>query len=161
MIPTWNIPLCKFCVAFMIICLFIGNSSSNHPYLYEITHISYPTRMFTPSTPVPPTPLEETSATWVATSEDFQAMLSKLRNATEIAVDLEHHSYRSYAGFLCLMQISDRDQDWIIDLLAVRDDMEVLNEVFTDPAIVKVGFFCSMRGNGINSYHGSGFSWSG
>jgi hypothetical protein len=72
--------------------------------------------------------------------QDFQVMLSKLRNATEIAVDLEHHSYRSYAGFLCLMQISDRDQDWIIDLLAVRDEIETLNEVFTDPAIVKVGY---------------------
>jgi exosome complex exonuclease RRP6 len=66
-------------------------------------------------------------------------MLAKLRNASEIAVDLEHHSYRSYAGFLCLMQISDRDQDWIVDLLAVREEIEALNEVFTDPAVVKVG----------------------
>ena len=65
-------------------------------------------------------------------------MLSKLRDATEIAVDLEHHSYRSYSGFLCLMQISDRETDWVIDLLAVRDEVEALNEVFTDPNIVKV-----------------------
>ncbi len=76
--------------------------------------------------------------TWVDSPEEFQRMLTKLRNADEIAVDLEHHSYRSYAGFLCLMQISDKDQDWVIDLLAVRDEMETLNEVFTDPAIVKV-----------------------
>jgi len=96
--------------------------------------------MFTPCTPVSPTPLEDTEATWVDTPQDFQIMLSKLRSATEIAVDLEHHSYRSYAGFLCLMQISIRDQDWIIDLLAIRDEIETLNEVFTDPAIVKVSY---------------------
>lgn len=65
-------------------------------------------------------------------------MLSKLKQATEIAVDLEHHSYRSYAGFLCLMQISNRERDWVVDLLAIRDEVEALNEVFTDPTIVKV-----------------------
>lgn len=65
-------------------------------------------------------------------------MLAKLKNATEIAVDLEHHSYRSYSGFLCLLQISDRSEDWVVDLLAVREEAESLNEVFTDPNIVKV-----------------------
>ena len=67
-------------------------------------------------------------------------MLAKLKNATEIAVDLEHHSYRSYLGFLCLLQISDRNEDWVVDLLAVRDEVEALNEVFTDPNIVKVWY---------------------
>jgi len=65
-------------------------------------------------------------------------MLAKLKKATEIGVDLEHHSYRSYNGFLCLMQISDRENDWIVDLLALRDEIEQLNEIFTDPKIVKV-----------------------
>ncbi|CAA7266028.1 unnamed protein product [Cyclocybe aegerita] len=111
---------------------------SNHPYCYEIAHISYPPRMFKPCTPIPPPSLEDTTATWVDTPAAFQAMLSKLKNATEIAVDLEHHSYRSYGGFLCLMQISDREEDWVVDLLAVRDEVDALNEVFTDPAIVKV-----------------------
>jgi exosome complex exonuclease RRP6 len=34
---------------------------------------------------------------------------------TEIAVDLEAHSYRSFLGFVCLMQLSTRDEDWLID----------------------------------------------
>jgi len=101
--------------------------------------------MFTPCVPVVPPPLEDTIATWVATVSDFQRMLAKLKNAPEIAVDLEHHSYRSYSGFLCLMQISDRDEDWVIDLLAVRDEVETLNEVFTDPDIVKVRFLIYLR----------------
>ncbi|KAF4621790.1 hypothetical protein D9613_012206 [Agrocybe pediades] len=115
-----------------------NNIVANHPYRYEITHINYPERMFKPCTPMPPPSLEDTQATWVDTKEEFQRMLLKLKNATEIAVDLEHHSYRSYSGFLCLMQISDRNEDWVVDLLAVRDEMESLNEVFTDPEIIKV-----------------------
>ena len=38
------------------------------------------------------------------------------------------------------MQIIDREEDWILDSLAVRDGVESLNEVFMDPAIVKVRF---------------------
>lgn len=65
-------------------------------------------------------------------------MVDELRGATEIAVDLEHHSYRSYSGFLCLMQISTRQQDYIVDLLVLREELVVLNEVFSDPKIIKV-----------------------
>ncbi|KAF9474588.1 hypothetical protein BDN70DRAFT_865980 [Pholiota conissans] len=116
----------------------ISGVIANHPYRYEITHLSHPPRMFEPCTPVLPPSLEDTEATWIDTAEGFQQMLAKLKRAKEIAVDLEHHSYRSYAGFLCLMQISDRDEDWVVDLLAMRDEMETLNEVFTDPEIIKV-----------------------
>ena len=116
------------------------NRRANHPYRYEITHLTYPSRMFETCNPVPPPSLDDTEATWVATPEDFHQLLTKLKNATEIAVDLEHHSYRSYSGFLCLLQISDRNEDWVVDLLAVRDEVESLNEVFTDPNIVKVRF---------------------
>ena len=65
-------------------------------------------------------------------------MLDDLKQATEIAVDLEHHDYRSYHGFVCLMQISTRKQDWIVDTLELREELIALNEVFTDPKIVKV-----------------------
>ena len=65
-------------------------------------------------------------------------MLGKLKNAREIAIDLEHHSFRTYSGFVCLMQISTREEDWVVDTLELREEMEELNEVFTDPNIIKV-----------------------
>jgi len=77
--------------------------------------------------------------TWVATPQDFRSLLSSLRQISEIAVDLEHHNYRSFGGFLCLMQISTREEDWIIDTLSLREEMTELNEIFTNPKIVKVG----------------------
>ena len=94
--------------------------------------------MFRSAEPIPPKSFEETPFTWVADAAAFAAMLEKLRNAREIAIDLEYHSYRSFYGFVCLMQLSTRDEDWVVDTLAVRDELEELNEVFTDPKIVKV-----------------------
>lgn len=70
-------------------------------------------------------------------------MLDKLRGAKEIAVDLEHHSYRSLAGFLCLMQITTREEDFVVDTIALREELQELNEVFTDPKIVKASIYLS------------------
>lgn len=84
-------------------------------------------------------PVENTQATWVDTYEGVLDMLEELRKAEEIAVDLEHHDYRTYVGLVCLMQVSTREKDWIVDTLQPwRHKLEVLNEVFTDPKIVKV-----------------------
>ncbi|KAK7676364.1 hypothetical protein QCA50_020668 [Cerrena zonata] len=110
----------------------------SHPYYYEIKRIKYPTRMFLPADPIPPKSFDDTPFAWVDTPAAFNTMLESLRSAKEIAVDLEYHSYRTFAGFVCLMQISSREGDWVIDTLAVRDVLEELNEVFTDPNIVKV-----------------------
>ena len=88
--------------------------------------------------PIPSKPWLETSAIWVDTVDMLNDMISLLSEQSEIAIDLEHHDYRSYYGIVCLMQISSRDQDWIIDTLKLRDDLESLNKVFTNPNIVKV-----------------------
>jgi exosome complex exonuclease RRP6 len=65
-------------------------------------------------------------------------MLGKLREAGEIAVDLEHHRHRSFNGFVCLMQISTRRDDFVVDTLMLREELEELNEIFTDSGILKV-----------------------
>lgn len=69
-------------------------------------------------------------------------MLGKLCQVKEIAVDLEHHRHRSFGGFVCLMQISTRHGDFIVDTLTLREELEELNVVFTDPGILKVGLPC-------------------
>nr|CAG8525790.1 2048_t:CDS:10 [Entrophospora candida] len=109
-----------------------------HPYEYEIKHLKLPSRMFEKSTPIPFKPVETTNRIWVESKEDLLAMCEKLENSTEIAVDLEHHEYRSYQGFTCLMQISTRDEDFIVDTLALRSELQILNRSFTNPDIVKI-----------------------
>lgn len=84
-------------------------------------------------------PFEETTATFVDTMEGVELMLGELKTAKEIAVDLEHNDMHSYHGLVCLMQISTRDKDWIVDTLKPwREQLHVLNEVFADPSILKV-----------------------
>lgn len=65
-------------------------------------------------------------------------MIEDISDAPELAIDLEHHNYRSYLGITCLMQLSDRNNDYIIDTIALRDSLYPLNKIFTDPNIVKI-----------------------
>ncbi|KZV86994.1 hypothetical protein EXIGLDRAFT_711949 [Exidia glandulosa HHB12029] len=109
-----------------------------HPYRFEISQITYPERMFEVPQPSEIATFDATPFTLVTTPEEFARMLAQLRKAHEIAVDLEHHSYRTYSGFLCLMQISTREEDWVVDLLAVREQVPALGEVFANPEVVKV-----------------------
>ncbi|KAF3357640.1 hypothetical protein VdG1_05743 [Verticillium dahliae VDG1] len=116
-----------------------AESGSKHPYEAEILAASYPERVYQKAEPILYHPVKSTTAKWVDTYEGVLEMLGELKKAKEIAVDLEHHDTRTYAGLLSLMQISTREQDWIVDTLKPwRHQLEVLNEVFTDPKIVKV-----------------------
>ncbi|KAB8292956.1 hypothetical protein EYC80_007320 [Monilinia laxa] len=110
-----------------------------HPYETEILQLQYPKAMYEKSEPIKYLPFESTSATFVDTYEGVLEMLEELKSATEIAVDLEHHDTRSYVGLVSLMQISTREKDWIVDTLKPwRQQLQVLNEVFADPSIIKV-----------------------
>jgi exosome complex exonuclease RRP6 len=100
--------------------------------------MEYPLRIYENNEPIMYRSYEETIAVWVDTKEALGEMIDELKQATEIAVDLEHHDTRSYIGFTCLMQISTRNNDWIIDTLSLRLELQALNEVFADPKIIKV-----------------------
>lgn len=116
-----------------------GRTQYKHPYETEIQQLEYPKSVYQKAEPIPYLPVETTSATFIDTYEGVLEMLKELRKAKEIAVDLEHHDQRSYIGLVSLMQISTREQDWIVDTLKPwREDLQVLNEVFADPMIVKV-----------------------
>ena len=116
-----------------------GRTVYAHPYETEIRQLEYPKSVYKKAEPIPYLPVETTTATFVDTYEGVLDMLKELKKAKEIAVDLEHHDQRSYIGLVSLMQISTREQDWIVDTLKPwREDLQVLNEVFADPKILKV-----------------------
>ena len=95
------------------------------PDLFDFREVLYP-------------PIKKTSLTYVDTPEQLDHMLTVLKSQTEIAVDLEAHSHRSYQGITCLMQISTRTEDYIVDTLVLWDYMPRMNEIFADNGIVKV-----------------------
>ena len=111
----------------------------NHPYATEIEQYRYPPTVYQSKPPIPYNPPGDYEAIFVDTEEGVQEMLKELKQAKEIAVDLEHHDTHSYIGLVSLMQISTRDKDWIVDPLKPwRENLQCLNEVFTDPGIIKV-----------------------
>ncbi|KAM3922697.1 exosome complex component 10 [Leptodactylus fuscus] len=110
----------------------------SHPYQYELDHFE----PLESSLAMPEIqlyrPLNEVPCHFITTLDDLVQLNEKLLQCTEFAIDLEHHSYRSFLGLTCLMQISTRTDDYIIDTLELRSDLYILNESFTNPAIIKV-----------------------
>ncbi|XP_073173232.1 exosome complex component 10 isoform X2 [Lepidochelys kempii] len=109
-----------------------------HPYQYELEHFVPPDETLKKPQLQMYRPVEDAPCHFISTLDELVELNEKLVRCKEFAVDLEHHSYRSFLGLTCLMQISTRMEDFIIDTLELRSDMYILNEAFTDPAIVKV-----------------------
>ncbi|XP_042348525.1 exosome component 10 [Plectropomus leopardus] len=109
-----------------------------HPYQYELDHLTIPESLLSKPEPQMYKPVAETKCSFIDALDDLVALNEKLCKLSEFAVDLEHHSYRSFLGITCLMQISTREEDFIIDTIELRSELYILNEAFTDPAIVKV-----------------------
>ncbi|KAK0531648.1 exosome nuclease subunit [Tilletia horrida] len=127
-----------------------GDPEDNY-YYTEILNATLPAHALEERTPVrteplnpeaPEAPTDAGPFTWVDTAEGIHALAAHLNEdrVTEIAIDLEHTSYRSFMGLTCLMQISTRWGDWIVDTLAdaVRETAERLNEALADPRKIKV-----------------------
>jgi exosome complex exonuclease RRP6 len=116
-----------------------------HPYQLELDSLTCPSCLFSEAPPKAYLPYETTSAILVDTLDSLYDMVQHLKQASEIAIDLEHHQDRTFRGIVPLMQISTRDQDWVVDTLVPwRRKLEMLNEVFTDPSILKVFHGASM-----------------
>jgi exosome complex exonuclease RRP6 len=116
-----------------------GSNAYPHPYETEIRNAQYPKSVYQTSPPIDYLSFEGTTATFVDTLEGVKEMLEELKQAKEIAIDLEHHDVHSYHGLVSLMQISTRNKDWVVDTLKPwREELQILNEVFADPKILKV-----------------------
>lgn len=109
-----------------------------HPYATEIDTFEPTDEVLQKVEPITPQSIDGFAYNFVATVDSLNGMLAHLKTAKELAVDVEHHSYRTFQGITCLLQISTREKDFIVDTIALREELHVLNQVFADPAIVKV-----------------------
>lgn len=109
-----------------------------HPYQYELQRLTWTQDMLTPTPPTHFVPFSAQDYAWIDSEEQLSALAHALTLVKEYAIDLENHAYRSFQGFCCLMQISTRDKDFLIDALKLRHAMQQLNSSMTDARIVKV-----------------------
>ncbi len=63
--------------------------------------------------------------------------VARLRLAPVIGIDTESDGFHRYREKVCLIQISDMDQDYIFDCLAL-DDLNPLGALFGDPNQIKI-----------------------
>jgi ribonuclease D len=67
-------------------------------------------------------------------TSELRRLVDQLRSEPLLAVDTESNSLYAYYEQVCLVQLSTREQDVIVDPLAV-DDMSPLGIVLADPAV--------------------------
>jgi len=108
--------------------------------------------------------MSATKGVWIDNEKDLISLVDRINSGgdemREISVDLEAHSFRSFSGFVCLMQLSlrrpivekgrmadlsngyddiDTSYDFVIDTLALRNVMNVhFAPIMANPNIVKV-----------------------
>ena len=111
-----------------------------HPLRHLLDELEYPEWMVgVPEAAHAYRSFEETPYEFVASVEALEAAAARLSKAREIAVDLEAHGYRSFQGFCCLMQLSTREEDLVVDVLALRPHIgRIFAPIFANPSIVKV-----------------------
>jgi len=80
---------------------------------------------------------DETPLVMVENQEAMTRCVELLSRATVVGVDTESDSFYSYEEKVCLLQISDFDQDYVIDPLKVKD-LSGLSDIFADPKVVKI-----------------------
>ncbi len=67
----------------------------------------------------------------------FEDLLEALAGEREVAVDTEADSFYSYKNKVCLIQVTVKGQDYLLDPLADLD-ISGLGKIFADPEVVKI-----------------------
>lgn len=74
---------------------------------------------------------------WIDTPAGLSEAISRMAAGSELAIDTEADSYYAYRVKVCLIQVSSRTDDWLIDPLAGLD-LRPFGALCADPAIRKV-----------------------
>ena len=75
--------------------------------------------------------------TYVDSADKLRSLVSLLAGETLVAIDTESNSLYAYREQVCLIQLSTRSGDFIIDPLTI-DDLQPLAPMFADPTVEKV-----------------------
>jgi exosome complex exonuclease RRP6 len=71
--------------------------------------------------------------------EDLQFLIEHLKDKNIFSFDAHNHSFRSYQGYLCFLEISTEKADFVIDCFKLREHLHLLNHSFSNPKIFKIG----------------------
>lgn len=72
----------------------------------------------------------------VDTLKALEAALDEWHGESALGMDIESNSFFAFRERTCLLQVSSRDADWIVDPFAV--DLTPMQSLFADPSIEKI-----------------------
>ncbi|KAL9453654.1 hypothetical protein AB3S75_009292 [Citrus x aurantiifolia] len=113
-------------------------SSGSHPYELEITALLENPRPEFDFSNVDLDLQRSDSFIWVETKSQLNELANALSKEFFFAVDTEQHSLRSFLGFTALIQISTEKEDYLVDTIALHDEISILQPFFADPGVCKV-----------------------
>jgi len=120
-----------------------GSEVFSHPYIYEIERDQPLASQLSISVAVKPADVDNTPMDYIESVERLKVMIKELLEEEIIGIDLEAHTYRSYLGITCLIQISTASKDYLIDPFPLWSELPLLNEITANPKIVKVLHGCN------------------
>lgn len=114
-----------------------------HVYQAELEALEFTDWQLEASDTRPPkiSAAKELTATWIDTPEALEDLGQAIENSNvqEIALDLEAHSYRSFSGITCLIQLTFDHKNYLIDPFPLWNNLQsVLGPILANPNIVKV-----------------------
>lgn len=84
-------------------------------------------------------PLDALPAVVVDTEEALAHAVAEASRHAVLAVDVEHHSFMSYHGLTCVVQLSAGGRDYVLDAIRLRQTLgPALRPLLEDPAYLKV-----------------------
>lgn len=75
---------------------------------------------------------------WVADAATLDRALAHWRTVPALGVDTEANSFHAYKERLCLLQVSDGTDDWLVDPIALGGELKRIAPLFADSAVVKI-----------------------
>merc|ERR1719419_1692688 len=120
-----------------------GSEVFSHPYIYEIERDQPLASQLSISVAVKPADVDNAPMDYIESVEGLKVMIKELQDEEIVGIDLEAHTYRSYLGITCLIQISTASKDYLIDPFPLWSELPLLNEITANPKIVKVLHGCN------------------
>ena len=74
----------------------------------------------------------------IKTPSELAVALQEWNNAGIIGVDTESNSFYAYTDKLCLVQVTAGEIDYIVDPIALGEDLKAFNDILADPAFIKI-----------------------
>ena len=68
----------------------------------------------------------------------LQDAIDAWRQADLIGIDCESNSFFAYRERLCLLQVTVGETDWVVDPIALGDELKAINPLLEDPELITV-----------------------